>query len=91
MKTQLFLRGRNTTLDDRERKRLEAAMSETRMLGRRRTVIRHGMPLDISLYLVRGYMCRYIDNNQGERQLVSDPDPRRLRRSPRLSPEIPRS
>ena len=30
-----------------------------------------GRALDTSLYLVRGYMCRTIDNNQGDRQLVS--------------------
>jgi len=71
MRTERFLRCRTTTLDDRERQRLEAAISEVRTIGKRRTVIRHGAPLDISLYLVRGYMCRTIDNNQGDRQLVS--------------------
>jgi CRP-like cAMP-binding protein len=71
MTTELFLRSRSTTLDARERQRLDAAIAETRTYGRRRNVIRHGTPLDVSLYLVRGYMCRYIDNNQGDRQLVS--------------------
>ena len=71
MRTERFLRCRATTLHDRERHRLEAAISEVRTLGRRRTVIRHGTALDTSLYLVRGYMCRTIDNNQGDRQLVS--------------------
>jgi CRP-like cAMP-binding protein len=71
MRTERFLRGRTTTVDDHERQRLEAAISEVRTLGRRRTVIRHGTLLDTSLYLVRGYMCRTIDNNQGDRQLVS--------------------
>lgn len=71
MRTELFLRSRTTRLDDAERARLEAAISETRVYGRRRTVIRHNAPLDVSLYLVRGWMCRTIDNNQGDRQLVS--------------------
>ena len=71
MRTERFLRSRTTTLDDRERQCLEAAISEVRTVGKRRTVIRHGTSLDVSLYLVCGYMCRTIDNNQGDRQLVS--------------------
>lgn len=71
MKTELFLKCRTIALDDRERRRLEAAISEVKVIGRRRTVMRHGTLLDRSLYLMRGYMCRYIDNNQGDRQLVS--------------------
>ena len=71
MKTDSFLRCRTVTLDDRERHRIDSAIAEIRVHGRRRTVIRHGASLDTSLYLVRGYMCRYIDNNQGDRQLVS--------------------
>ena len=71
MKTELFLRNRRTSLDDRERRRLEQAVSEVRTCGRRRTIIRHDTSLDVSLYLVDGYMCRYIDNNRGVRQLVS--------------------
>ncbi|MFT3975059.1 MAG: helix-turn-helix domain-containing protein [Amaricoccus sp.] len=70
-RTALFLRSRATTLDDRERACLEAAITETRTYGRRRTVIRHGTAIDVSLYLMRGTMCRYIDNNHGDRQLVS--------------------
>lgn len=71
MKTDLFLRCRTTTLDDHERLRLEATITEIRTIGRRRNVVRHGTPIKESLYLVRGCMCRYIDNNQGDRQLVS--------------------
>lgn len=71
MRTALFLRSRTITLDDAERARLEAAISEIRTYGRRRTVNRHNVPLDASLYLARGCMCRTIDNNQGDRQLVS--------------------
>lgn len=71
MRTELFLRSRRTTLDEAERARLEAAILEVRTHGRRQTVSRHNTPLDVSLYLARGYMCRTIDNNQGDRQLVS--------------------
>lgn len=71
MTTELFLRSRTTTLDEGERRRLEAVVSELRPYGRRRTVIRRSTPLDVSLYLARGYMCRAIDNSQGDRQLVS--------------------
>ena len=71
MKTELFLRCRTIVLDDAERQRLEAAISEVKIIGRRKTIIRHGVLLDHSLYLMRGYICRYIDNNHGDRQLVS--------------------
>ncbi|MFO1143724.1 MAG: Crp/Fnr family transcriptional regulator [Amaricoccus sp.] len=71
MTTELFLRSRTTTLDAAERARLDAAISDVRSYGRRRTVVRHNTPLDVSLYLARGWMCRTIDNNQGDRQLVS--------------------
>lgn len=71
MRTELFLRNRSSGLDDRERFRLEALISEVRIFGRRRTVIRRGTPIDFSIYLIRGYMCRYIDDNHGDRQLVS--------------------
>ncbi len=71
MTTELFLRSRTTTLDDAERARLDATVSEIRGYGRRRTVIRHDTALDVSLYLLRGWMCRTIDNKQGDRQLVS--------------------
>ena len=71
MRIELFLRSRTCALDDRERHRVEELITETRVLGRRRTVIRHGKPIDFSIYLMRGYMCRYIDDNHGDRQLVS--------------------
>jgi CRP-like cAMP-binding protein len=71
MRTELFLRSRKTTLTDAERTRLDAAICEIRTYGKRRTVSRHNTPLDVSLYLMRGFMCRTIDNNQGDRQLVS--------------------
>ena len=71
MITELFLLSRTTTLDEAERARLDAAISELRTFGKRRTVSRHNTPLDVSLYLTRGFMCRTIDNNHGDRQLVS--------------------
>lgn len=71
MRVDLFLKGRECAPDPRERRRLEAIIAETRVLGRRRTVIRGGEPLHMSFYLMHGYMCRYIDDTRGERQLVS--------------------
>ena len=71
MITDLFLRSRKTTLTDAERARMDASISEVRTYGKRRTVSRHNTPLDVSLYLTHGYMCRTIDNNQGDRQLVA--------------------
>ena len=37
----------------------------------RQTLIRRETPLTASLLLVEGFMCRYVDNRKGDRQLVS--------------------
>ena len=71
MVTERFLRGRRTVaLSDSERARLEEVMSPTRLVERRRRLVRAGTPLSHSILLVDGFVCRYIDDRNGLRQLV---------------------
>ena len=74
MITDLFLRSRKTTLDDAERTRLDAAISEIRTYGRRSTVSRHHTSLDVSLYLIRG--VPHHRQQPGRPAARLDPDPR---------------
>lgn len=71
MKTAALLMCRTTTLDNDERQLLESMIVGVRTFEPRRTVIERDVPLNVSLYLMRGVMCRYIDNRKGFRQLVS--------------------
>jgi CRP-like cAMP-binding protein len=72
MITERFLRDkRGVHLDDRERLRLEAAVSEIRTIEPRTTIIRAGEPLRHSRLLLEGFMSRYIDDRNGLRQLVA--------------------
>ena len=72
MFTERFLRNRRgVELTSEERAALEASISEVRTIGPRTTIIRQGDPLTISTLLVEGFMCRYIDDRRGLRQLVA--------------------
>lgn len=71
MRTAALLMRRTTTLDNNERRMLDSMIAEVRALPPRHTVIERETMLDTSLYLIRGVMCRYIDNRKGYRQLVS--------------------
>jgi len=67
-----FLRGRGRerlSLDDREI--LEAAVGEVKELKARSTLIEKGEPVHFSTYLIEGFMCRYMDDRDGDRQLVA--------------------
>lgn len=50
---------------------LERAAAEVRTLPARSTLIREGDIVTMSTYLVEGFMCRYLDDRKGERQLVA--------------------
>lgn len=50
---------------------LENAISEVRTLDARTTIARAGEPLSNSTLLLEGFMCRYVDDRQGLRQLVA--------------------
>lgn len=72
MFTERFLRDkRGVRLEPAERARLEAAISEIRMLEPRAIVVRAGESLDHSTLLIEGFMSRYLDDRQGLRQLVA--------------------
>jgi CRP-like cAMP-binding protein len=72
MFTERFLRNRRgVSLEKAERVRLEAAVSEVRSLGARKTMARAGEPLNESNLLIDGIMSRYLDDRLGLRQLVA--------------------
>ena len=72
MLTERFLRGkRGLYLEPAERASLESAISEVGRIEPRRTIVKAGEMLHASTLLVDGFMCRYIDDRNGLRQLVA--------------------
>jgi len=72
MLTDRFLRDkRGVHLEPAERARVEAAISEVRVLGPRMTVVHAGERVHHSTLLLEGFMSRYIDDRNGLRQLVA--------------------
>ncbi len=72
MFTEKFLRSRRgASLTNEERAVLEATISEVRTLDARTTIVRAGDPLFNSTLLLEGFMCRYVDDREGLRQLVA--------------------
>lgn len=71
MTIERFLQSRSNALDAQERRILEGSILELRRYEARRTVIRRETILDVSLYLIEGVMCRYLDNRRGDRQFLS--------------------
>lgn len=72
MITQRFLlgRGRDRMSAD-EKAALEAAAGPICTLGPREIVVRTGERVTQSMLLIEGFMCRYMDDRQGYRQLVA--------------------
>jgi len=67
-----FLRGRRgAQLDEAERARLEAAITEVRTFEPRARLVRAGERLTHSTLLIEGFLCRFIDDRRGLRQLVA--------------------
>lgn len=67
-----FLRGRRgAQLDEAERARLEAAITEVRTFEPRARLVRAGEHLTHSTLLIEGFLCRFIDDRRGLRQLVA--------------------
>jgi CRP-like cAMP-binding protein len=66
----LLGRARDAMSPDDERI-LEDAVSEVRELPPRFTLVRTGEEVRNSTLLVEGYMCRYMDDREGYRQLVA--------------------
>lgn len=72
MFTDRFLRDRRgVELDLQERAVLEKAIFEVRTIDARKTVVRAGDSLSVSMLLLEGFMCRYLDDREGMRQLVA--------------------
>lgn len=72
MFTDKFMRHRaGAALTAKERSVLEAAISEVRKLGARKTIVQAGERVHHSTLLLEGFMCRYVDDLEGLRQLVA--------------------
>lgn len=72
MFTDRFLRDRRgVRLEPSERARLEAAIDEVQVIEARKRIVRAGEPLSQSTLLLEGFVCRYIDDRRGLRQLVA--------------------
>ncbi|MBH1998909.1 MAG: Crp/Fnr family transcriptional regulator [Sphingomonadaceae bacterium] len=54
-----------------DRAALEASVGDVRDLGARITLVRKGEPVQFSTYLIEGLICRYMDDREGQRQLVA--------------------
>jgi len=72
MFTERFLRSRRgARLEPEERARLEAAITDVRLVEPRTRLVRAGEQLSQSTLLIEGFLCRYMDDRQGLRQLVA--------------------
>lgn len=72
MLTGDFLRGRRRgELSETELAAVENAIGEVRTYPARKTVLRAGQSPQFSMYLIEGFMCRYMDATSGRRQLVA--------------------
>lgn len=71
MLSRRFLQNRCTILTDAEHAAIDGAVSKIVTIGARKTVSHSGDHLSESTLLIDGFMCRYIDDRQGLRQLVA--------------------
>jgi CRP-like cAMP-binding protein len=72
MITGRFLMGRQRgALSGEEKQAIEDTMSEVRSYPARQDVVCRNEQVDFSTYLIEGYMCRYMDDRRGYRQLVA--------------------
>jgi CRP-like cAMP-binding protein len=72
MVTRRFLAGRGRErLSSDDRRALEQAVTDIKQLPARRTMIRAGDTVEQSMMLLDGFMCRYMDDREGFRQLVA--------------------
>ena len=70
--TRRFLMGRGRdTLSVEERRAIEDAKGSIRDFPARSQIISRGERLENSTYLIEGYVCRYMDDRDGHRQLVA--------------------
>jgi len=67
-----FLRNRRRDrLSDEDLAALEASIGHVRKTHARQIIARAGEPIRLSTYLMEGFICRYMDDRNGLRQLVA--------------------
>ena len=72
MLTRRFLLGRaREALSQEEQETVERAVGSVRTLPARHQLTRRGDLVNTSCMLIEGFMCRYLDDREGYRQLVS--------------------
>ena len=72
MLSENFLRNRRRRqLSIEEREALEAILSGPVSVPRRKVLVQRGDVVTRSIFLISGFMCRYMDDVDGHRQLVS--------------------
>jgi CRP-like cAMP-binding protein len=72
MLTSRFLKGRHRgDLSSVDKDALENAIGSVVSFGPREEMVQHGVEIHHSMLLVEGYVCRYMDGLDGDRQLVA--------------------
>ncbi len=66
----LLGRGRDELSDD-EKQVLEDSIASVRAEPARKQIVRAGERVEISTLLLEGFICRYMDDREGQRQLVA--------------------
>ncbi len=67
-----FLLGRGRhELSDEEQRVLEDSIGSVRQVAARKQIVRAGVIIDTSTLLLEGFVCRYMDDRDGQRQLVA--------------------
>jgi CRP-like cAMP-binding protein len=70
--TERFLLGRGRgRMSHGECVALENSIAATRTIEPRKVIVHRGEHVDTSTYLISGYICRYMDDREGHRQLVA--------------------
>lgn len=70
--TDRFLLGRGReVLEDDDLAALESVVREVREVSARKVLVRRGELVNSSTMLVEGFLCRYMDDREGYRQLVA--------------------
>ena len=67
-----FLLGRGRhELSDEEQRVLEDSIGSVRQVAARKQIVKAGVIIDTSTLLLEGFVCRYMDDREGQRQLVA--------------------
>lgn len=67
-----FLLGRGRhELSDEEQRVLEDSIGSVKQIAARKQIVRAGVDIDASTLLLEGFICRYMDDREGQRQLVA--------------------